>query len=120
MKFEAYGESPEFSNLISRFINENCQKLETAKESGEQSINNYLLFQKYSEMIEKNLEGFLKKENITQDLFYEALQFAKDENLPCNFLDYILSSIEFEDFYYLMLDYKNMSTKEVNLDKVVL
>lgn len=118
MKFEAYGDSPDFSNLISKFINENCQKLEEAKESGEQSINNYLLFQQYSEMIEKNLEGFLKEQKISQDSFYEALQFARDENLPCNFLDYILSSIEYEAFYYLMLDYKHMSTKEVNLDNI--
>lgn len=99
-------------------MSENSKNLEEAKDSGEQSINNYLMFQKYSEMIEKELETFTKKENISSEIFYEACNFAKEENIECNFLDYILSSIEFEQFYYLMLDYKKMGTNEVNLDKI--
>lgn len=118
MKFEDFGGSPEFTSVISKFISDNCNQIKNADEKGEQPIENYLLFQKYSETIEKVLESFLKKENITNDNFYEACQFAKDENLPCNFLDYILSSIEYEDFYFLMIDYKNMQNKEVNEDKI--
>ena len=86
-------------------------KLEIAKESGEQSINNYLLFKNYSEMMDKELEGFLQKENLSTEKFIEACDFAREENLPCSFLDYVLSSIEFEDFYNLMMDYKNMFSK---------
>lgn len=118
MKFEGFGGSPEFTSVISKFMNENSQQFEEAQEGGEHPINNYLLFQKYSAEIEKVLEDFLKKENITNDTFYCACQFAKEENLPCNFLDYILSSLEYEDFYYLMLDYKKMSGKEVNVDNI--
>ena len=99
MKFEAFGSSPEFTSNIQKFMIDNCSKLEIAKESGEQSINNYLLFKKYSEMMDKELELFLKKENITSEQFIEACQFAREENLPCSFLDYVLSSIEYEDFY---------------------
>ena len=112
MKFEAFGSSPEFTSNIQKFMIDNCSKLEIAKESGEQSINNYLLFKKYSEMMDKELELFLKKENITSEQFIEACQFAREENLPCSFLDYVLSSIEYEDFYNLLLDYKKMYTKD--------
>ena len=118
MKFEAFGESPEFTNLISKFMNDNCAKFELQKDSGEHCISNFMMFKEYSEMVEKALEGFLKKENINEDTFYQACQFAKDENLPCNFLDYVVSSLEYEDFYFLMSDYKTMSTKDVNLDKI--
>ena len=45
------------------------------------------------------------------------MQFAKEENLPCSFLDYVLSSIEYEDFYNLMIDYKKMSNKEIQNDE---
>ena len=43
----------------------------------------------------------------------QAMQFAKDENLPCSFLDYVLSSVEYENFYNLMMDYKKMNDKEI-------
>lgn len=118
MKFEAFGQSPQFTDKISGFIGENLKKFELVKESGEHPIDNYLLFQKYSELVEKEISEFLKEHNITQDKFYEACEFAKDENVPCNFLDYVLSSIEYEDFYFLMADYKNMGTKDVNMDKI--
>lgn len=111
MKFESFGSSPEFTSTIQKFMMENCTKLEIAKESGEQSINNYLLFKNYSEMMDKELEGFLQKENLSTEKFIEACDFAREENLPCSFLDYVLSSIEFEDFYNLMMDYKNMFSK---------
>ena len=116
-KFENFGASPEFTTKIQTFMFENCTKLEIAKDTGEQSINNYLLFQKYSEMMEKELSSFLQKEKYNSEHFIEACQFARDENVPCSFLDYVLSSIEFEDFYYLMLDYKNMYTQEVNIEE---
>lgn len=116
MKFEAYGSSPEFTNLVQKFCFGNCNQIKEISETGEHSIDNYLIFQKYSELIETELNKFLTKENFTQDEFYAACEFARDENLPCNFLDYILSSIEYEDFYYLMMDYKNMGVKECNED----
>lgn len=119
MKFEAFGSSPEFTSTIQKYMAENCTKLEIAKESGEQSISNYTMYQKYSEMMDKELDKFLEKEKIAPEEFIEACQFAREENLPCSFLDYVLSSIEFEDFYNLMLDYKNMRTKELpNLDSL--
>ena len=87
MKFESFGSSPEFTSTIQKFMMENCTKLEIAKESGEQSINNYLLFKNYSEMMDKELEGFLQKENLSTEKFIEACDFAREENLPCSFLN---------------------------------
>ena len=117
MKFEAFGSSPEFTTPIQNFMFENCSKLEIAKQSGEQSLNNYSLFQKYSELMDKTLNLFLEDEKLSPDKFILACQFAKEENLPCSFLDYVLSSIEYEDFYHLMLDYKLMGEKDLNENK---
>ena len=117
MKFEAFGSSPEFTTPIQNFMFENCSKLEIAKQSGEQSLNNYSLFQKYSELMDKTLNLFLEDEKLSPDKFILACQFAKEENLPCSFLDYVLSSIEYEDFYHLMLDYKLMGEKDLNDNK---
>ena len=117
MKFEAFGSSPEFTTPIQKFMFDNCSKLEIAKQSGEQSLNNYSLFQKYSELMDKTLNLFLEDEKLSPDKFILACQFAKEENLPCSFLDYVLSSIEYEDFYHLMLDYKLMVEKDLNENK---
>ena len=117
MKFEAFGSSPEFTTPIQNFMFENCSKLEIAKQSGEQSLNNYSLFQKYSELMDKTLNLFLENEKLSPEKFIVACQFAKEENLPCSFLDYVLSSIEYEDFYNLMLDYKLMVEKDLNENK---
>ena len=113
MNFEAFGSSPDFTTPIQEFLFNNCQKIEEAKESGEQSINNYMLFKQYSELMDKTLDKFLEMGNLDPEVFIQAMQFAKDENLPCSFLDYVLSSIEYEDFYNLMRDYKKMSNKEI-------
>ena len=113
MNFEAFGSSPDFTTPIQEFLFNNCQKIEEAKESGEQSINNYMLFKQYSELMDKTLDKFLEIGNLDPEVFIQAMQFAKDENLPCSFLDYVLSSIEYEDFYNLMRDYKKMSNKEI-------
>ena len=113
MNFEAFGSSPDFTTPIQEFLFNNCSKIEEAKENGEQSINNYMLFKQYSELMDKTLDKFLEMGNLEPEIFIQAMQFAKDENLPCSFLDYVLSSIEYEDFYNLMMDYKRMSNKEI-------
>ena len=113
MNFEAFGSSPDFTTPIQEFLFNNCSKIEEAKENGEQSINNYMLFKQYSELMDKTLDKFLEMGNLDPEVFIQAMQFAKDENLPCSFLDYVLSSIEYEDFYNLMRDYKKMSNKEI-------
>ena len=117
MNFEAFGSSPDFTTPIQEFLFNNCSKIEEAKENGEQSINNYMLFKQYSELMDKTLEKFLEMGNLEPDVFIQAMQFAKEENLPCSFLDYVLSSIEYEDFYNLMIDYKKMSIKEIGNDE---
>ena len=66
--------------------------------------------------MDKTLEKFLEMGNLDPEIFIQAMQFAKDENLPCSFLDYVLSSIEYEDFYNLMMDYKKMNNKEIEND----
>lgn len=117
MNFEAFGASPEFTTPIQEFLFKNSPKLEEAKESGEQSINNYMLFKQYTELMDKTLGGFLENANLEPEVFVAALQFAREENLPCSFLDYVLSSIEYQDFYNLMLDYKKMNDKEFDEDR---
>ena len=116
MNFEAFGSSPDFTTPIQEFLFNNCQKIEEAKENGEQSINNYMLFKQYSELMDKTLDKFLEMGNLDPEVFIQAMQFAREENLPCSFLDYVLSSIEYEDFYNLMIDYKKMSNKEIGND----
>jgi len=113
MNFESFGSSPEFTTPIQEFLFNNCMQIEEAKDNGEQSINNYMLFKKYSELMDKTLEKFLEMGNLDSEVFIQAMQFAREENLPCSFLDYVLSSIEYEDFYNLMIDYKNMTKKEI-------
>ena len=117
MNFEAFGSSPDFTTPIQEFLFNNCTKIEEAKENGEQSINNYMLFKQYSELMDKTLEKFLEMGNLEPEVFIQAMKFAKEENLPCSFLDYVLSSIEYEDFYNLMIDYKKMSSKEISNDE---
>ena len=116
MNFEAFGSSPDFTTPIQQFLFNNCSKIEEAKKSGEQSINNYMLFKQYSELMDKTLEKFLEYGNLDAETFMQAMQFAKEENLPCSFLDYVLSSIEYENFYNLMMDYKKMNNKEIEND----
>ena len=119
MNFEAFGASPDFTTLIQEFLFNNCAKIEEAKENGEQSLNNYMLFKQYSELMDKTLEKFLEMGNLEPEVFIQAMQFAREENLPCSFLDYVLSSIEYEDFYNLMIDYKKMNNKEIENDSHV-
>ena len=116
MNFEAFGSSPDFTTPIQEFLFNNCSKIEEAKKNGEQSINNYMLFKQFSKLMDKTLEKFLEMGNLDPEIFIQAMQFAKDENLPCSFLDYVLSSIEYEDFYNLMMDYKKMNNKEIEND----
>ena len=119
MNFEAFGSSPDFTTPIQQFLFNNCFKIEEAKKTGEQSINNYMLFKQYSELMDKTLEKFLEMGHLDPEIFIQAMQFAKDENLPCSFLDYVLSSIEYENFYNLMMDYKKMNDKEIKEDSDV-
>ena len=119
MNFEAFGSSPDFTTPIQQFLFNNCSKIEEAKKSGEQSINNYMLFKQYSELMDKTLEKFLEYGNLDAETFIQAMQFARDENLPCSFLDYVLSSVEYENFYNLMMDYKKMNDKEIKEDSDV-
>ena len=116
MNFEAFGSSPDFTTPIQEFLFNNCSKIEEAKENGEQSINNYMLFKQYSELMDKTLDKFLEMGNLEPEIFIQAMQFAREENLPCSFLDYVLSSIEYGDFYNLMIDYKKMNNKEIEND----
>lgn len=116
MNFEAFGQSPDFTTPIQQFLFNNSPKLEIAKTNGEQSINNYQLFKEYSELLDKTLDKFLKLGNLDANVFIDALKFAKEENLPCSFLDYVLSSMEYEDFYRLMLDYKSINEKELSIN----
>ena len=62
------------------FLYNNCSKIEEAKQSGEQSLNNYMLFKKYSELMDKTLEKFLDMGNLEPEVFIQALQFAREEN----------------------------------------
>ena len=119
MNFEAFGASPDFTTPIQEFLFNNCSKIEEAKENGEQSLNNYMLFKQYSELMDKTLEKFLEMGKLDPEVFIQAMQFAREENLPCSFLDYVLSSIEYEDFYHLMIDYKKMNNKEIENDSHV-
>ena len=64
MNFEAFGSSPEFTTPIQQFLFNNISKIEEAKQSGEQSINNYMLFKQYSELMDKTLEKFLDYGNL--------------------------------------------------------
>ena len=82
MNFEAFGSSPDFTTPIQEFLFNNCSKIEEAKESGEQSINNYMLFKQYSELMDKTLDKFLEMGNLDPEVFIQAMQFAKEENLP--------------------------------------
>ena len=54
MQFEEFGQSPEFTNAIQNFMHENASKLEPAKSNGEQSLNNYSLYQKFCELMDKH------------------------------------------------------------------
>ena len=119
MNFEAFGSSPEFTTPIQQFLYNNCSKIEEAKQNGEQSLNNYMLFKQYSELMDKTLEKFLEYGNLDAETFIQAMKFARDENLPCSFLDYVLSSVEYENFYNLMMDYKKMNDKEIKEDTSV-
>ena len=114
MKFEEFGQSPEFTTTIKNFMFENAPKLEPTKKNGEQSLNNFALYQKFSELMDKTLEKFLSNSNISPEIFIDACQFAKNENLPCSFLDYVLSTLESEDFYNLINDYKNLNNNISN------
>ena len=66
--------------------------------------------------MDKTLDKFLEMGNLEPEIFIQAMQFAREENLPCSFLDYVLSSIEYGDFYNLMIDYKKMNNKEIEND----
>ena len=75
MNFEAFGSSPDFTTPIQEFLYNNCSKIEEAKQSGEQSLNNYMLFKKYSELMDKTLEKFLDMGNLEPEvIFFKTYQ----------------------------------------------
>ena len=114
MNFEAFGSSPDFTTPINKFLFENSPKFEVS--TGEQSLGNYDLFKKYSALLESTLEKFLSYGKLSPEVFLEAMQFAREENLPCSFLDYVLSASEYSEFCTLMSDYKKIAEGEVKAD----
>ena len=111
MNFEAFGSSPDFTTPVQEFLFKNAPKFELT--NGEQSLGNYQIFKDYSEMLDKTLQKFLDYGKLDAEVFIAAMQFARQENLPCSFLDYVLSSIDYEDFVSLMADYKKIGGQEI-------
>ena len=77
MNFEAFGSSPDFTTPIQEFLFNNCSKIEEAKESGEQSINNYMLFKQYSELMDKTLDKFLEMGNLDPEVLFKQCNLLK-------------------------------------------
>lgn len=94
-------------------MQEHCVNFVETKEGGEHSIENFMLYKKYCSMIEDNLQEFLKKENINVTRLLDACQRVNEmnENFVAS-LDYILACTEYQDFYNLMVQYKNMYNYE--------
>jgi hypothetical protein len=66
-----------------------------------------LLFKNYANLIENNLQNFLKSTKITGEKLVDACKFvSENQENPLYSLDYLLASIEYEDFYHLMIDHK--------------
>lgn len=113
---EDYTSNPNFTDKINAFLSQNCKSIDEIKlESDSHTINNHNIYKKYLSLIESELEDFLKISNLNEEEVFKACLIMKDydENyLVC--LDYILASVEYEYFYNLIIDYKNIVNYEIN------
>lgn len=113
---EDYTSNPNFTDKINDFLSKNCKSIDEIKsESDSHTIKNHNIFKEYISLIERELEDFLKISKLNEEEVFESCLIMKDydENyLVC--LDYILASVEYEDFYNLIIDYKNIVNYEIN------
>jgi len=85
---------------------ENCESFE---EREDHPIEYHLKYKEYCSMIELQLEQFLVAKGLTQSDLMEYCELMREYDttiLLC--VDYLLASLEYEDFYYLMLECRNL------------
>lgn len=103
-------------------MKDNLYKFTEVRENLEHPIENFLIYKKYISTIENSLESkiiiikiikdFLIAEKISPEKLIDSCTRIKEINensLYC--LDYILASIEYDDFFNLMIDYKVLLNK---------
>ncbi len=84
-----------------------CVDFKDNKVGGEHPVENYMVFKKYIDLIERNLEKFLSDEKIMIGRLLDACQRISEvdeTSLYC--IDYIMACTEYQEFYNLMIQYK--------------
>eukprot|EP00756_Hemistasia_phaeocysticola_P003455 Hpha_TRINITY_DN12251_c0_g1::TRINITY_DN12251_c0_g1_i1::g.17159::m.17159 len=108
----------ELSTKLEEFAMKSCGKFPDQPEDGsipEQTTEHMELFQSFQEILEGELEGWLKEKGIATDEFYEQCRIAqeKSEKDPdgeeagnVGILQWILSLTDYPMFYQMMIDAK--------------
>jgi hypothetical protein len=106
MRLEEFCSSGEFTDKINDFLSENCVKMIETQES--HSIENYIIYKKYTELIESVLNKFISGEGIEAEDLIDTLRRVHEMEMEVELysLDYILATTEYQDFYDLIMQHK--------------
>jgi hypothetical protein len=103
-------DNPLLTHNIGTFLGPGNINPELFRDLGEeQSLELHEIYLKYSDMIERSLESYLEEQNISMEDFVEGCQQARAAGDLSSFsLDYLMATIEYEDFVSLARDHAMM------------
>ena len=110
-RLEEFFSSPELTSAIAEFMTENSRELEFRDPNDEQPLQNHDIFRRYSEVVENQLEDFLRRENIDIGEVAEACKRVQGSDaancVTC--IDYLVAATEYNSFMLLAYDFASMS-----------
>eukprot|EP00288_Rhodomonas_lens_P005422 CAMPEP_0177727090 /NCGR_PEP_ID=MMETSP0484_2-20121128/20130_1 /TAXON_ID=354590 /ORGANISM="Rhodomonas lens, Strain RHODO" /LENGTH=144 /DNA_ID=CAMNT_0019239709 /DNA_START=15 /DNA_END=445 /DNA_ORIENTATION=- len=111
---ELFFSTPEFTDAVRQFVEDNEEKFLFVEEGEEQPLSNYDLYLKYTNVIESQLEAFLKQHDVDHEDVAKLCVAEKEGGNRVSFsLDYIIASTEYGKFLQMMADFKCMREFEI-------
>lgn len=110
-RLDDFFSSPELTGAIADFMSEYSSKVEFRDPSDEQPLQNHDVFRRYAEVVENQLEDFLRRENIEMGEVTEACKRMQGSDaancVTC--IDYLVAATEYHSFMLLAYDFASMS-----------
>mmetsp|Transcript_23933 Transcript_23933/g.74842 ORF Transcript_23933/g.74842 Transcript_23933/m.74842 type:complete len:130 (+) Transcript_23933:396-785(+) len=100
----AYLESETAVNNLDGFFMEYMEDFRPP-EGNEHSLENHELYQKYLQVFSETLEGFMTRENMTEEAFFAKCESSQEEDENAKkFLRVVLGAADYDKFVALMLE----------------
>ncbi|PNG99578.1 hypothetical protein TSOC_014640, partial [Tetrabaena socialis] len=106
--------SPKFTCAIGDFMGERADTLDFVPLTEEQPLGNFEIFKQYTELVERQLEEFIRSEGLTVKDVCDACMAAQssESHMHLAAIDYLVASTEYESFMQLAYDHACMKFYE--------